>query len=98
MKISVVVPVYGCRGALEELHERLTKSIPEITEDYEIILVNDNCPQNSLEVIKEICKKDKKTVGIELSRNFGQMKAILAVSRRKKPRFSWYGPMQRIVI
>jgi len=78
MKLSVVVPVYGCRGALEELYERLTKSIPEITKDYEIILVNDNCPQNSLEVIQKICQKDSKVVGIELSRNFGQMKAILA--------------------
>lgn len=78
MKLSVVVPVYGCRGALEELHERLIKSIPEITNDYEIILVNDKCPQNSLEIIEEICKKDSNVVGIELSRNFGQMKAILA--------------------
>lgn len=78
MKLSIVVPVYGCKGALEELYERLTKSIPEITNNYEIILVNDNCPQNSLEVIKKICQNDNKVVGIELSRNFGQMKAILA--------------------
>ncbi len=78
MDISVVVPVYGCRAALTELYERLTKVLKEMTEKYEIILVNDNCPQKSIEVIKEICKKDKKVVGIELSRNFGQMKAILA--------------------
>lgn len=78
MKLSVVIPVYGCKGALNELYERLTKTLPKITDDYEIILVNDNCPQNSLEVIQEICKKDNKVVGIELSRNFGQMKAILA--------------------
>ncbi len=78
MKLSVVVPIYGCRGALEELYERLTNSLPQITEDYEIILVNDDCPQKSIEVIEEICKKDSKVIGIELSRNFGQMKAILA--------------------
>ena len=78
MDISVVIPVYGCRKALNELYERLTKVLSNMTKNYEIILVNDNCPQNSLEVIKEICEKDKKVVGIELSRNFGQMKAILA--------------------
>jgi len=78
MDISVVIPVYGCRKALNELYERLTNVLSKMTKNYEIILVNDNCPQNSLEVIKEICKKDKKVVGIELSRNFGQMKAILA--------------------
>lgn len=78
MKLSVVIPIYGCKAALNELYERLTKSVSEITNNYEIILVNDNCPQNSLEVIKEICEKDEKVTGIELSRNFGQMKAILA--------------------
>lgn len=78
MKISVVIPVYGCRDALPELHRRLTESVTKITSDYEIILVNDNCPQNSWEVIEELCSKDKHVKGIELSRNFGQMKAILA--------------------
>ena len=78
MKISVVIPVYGCRAALPELHRRLTESVKTITDDYELILVNDNCPQHSWEVIEELCRKDKHVVGIELSRNFGQMKAILA--------------------
>lgn len=78
MKISVVIPVYGCKAALPELYKRLKASLSEITEDYEIILVNDNCPQNSWETIMEICQKDFQVKGIELSRNFGQMKAILA--------------------
>lgn len=78
MDISVVIPVYGCRAALPELHRRLTESLRKLTEDYEIILVNDNCPQNSWEVIEELCEKDKRVVGIEMSRNFGQLKATLA--------------------
>ena len=47
MDISVVIPVYGCRAALFELHRRLTESLQTITDDYEIILVNDCCPQGS---------------------------------------------------
>lgn len=78
MKISVVIPIYGCRAALPELHRRLTDSVSSIASDYEIILVNDNCPQNSWEVIEEICHSDSHVKGIEMSRNFGQMKAILA--------------------
>ena len=78
MDISVVIPVYGCRAALPELHKRLTNSLCKITNDYEIIFVNDACPQNSWETIEEICKTDSKVIGIELSRNFGQIKAITA--------------------
>lgn len=78
MKISVVIPMYGCRAAIPELHRRLTESVSQITDDYEIIMVNDNCPQNSWESIEELCGMDAHVVGIELSRNFGQMKAILA--------------------
>jgi dolichol-phosphate mannosyltransferase len=78
MYISVVVPVYGCRAALNELYERLTNTLKKITEEYEIILVNDNCPQNSWETIANICKTDQRVKGIELSRNFGQIQAITA--------------------
>ncbi len=78
MDISVVIPVYGCRAALPELHRRLTESVSKITSDYEIILVNDACPQNSWEIIQQICREDKHVVGLEMSRNFGQLKATLA--------------------
>lgn len=78
MDISVVIPIYGCRAALEELHRRLTDTLKKMNVDYEIILVNDNCPQNSWEVIQQICNYDKHVVGIELSRNFGQIQAITA--------------------
>jgi hypothetical protein len=36
MKISVVVPVYGCPEALETLHKRLTDTLLRITEDYDL--------------------------------------------------------------
>lgn len=78
MDISVVIPIYGCRAALEELHRRLTVTLSAMEKEYEIIFVNDNCPQNSWEVIQKLCEKDERLVGIELSRNFGQIQAITA--------------------
>ena len=78
MNLSVVVPVYGCREALEELHRRLTESVAPIFPEYEIILVNDACPENSWEEIKKLCAKDEHVVGIDLSRNMGQPMAIQA--------------------
>lgn len=78
MDISIVVPIYGCRAALEELYRRLTESVSKITDDYEIVLVNDACPQNSWEIIEDLCKRDTRVKGVEMARNFGQMKAITA--------------------
>lgn len=76
--ISVVIPVYGCPAALPELYERLTITLQSITQAYEIILVNDACPKNSWEIIEHICGQDSHVTGLELSRNFGQIKATTA--------------------
>ena len=78
MDISVVIPVYGCRAALPELHKRLCDSLGQITSEFEIILVDDCCTQNSWVEIKKICESDTRVVGIHLSRNFGQIRAITA--------------------
>lgn len=78
MDISVVIPVYGCRAALEQLYSRLTNTLLAMKKEYEIILVNDNCPQNSWEVIEQLCTQDHHVIGIELARNFGQIQAITA--------------------
>ena len=76
--ISVVIPVYGCRAALFELHRRLVESIESIGCSYEIVLVDDCCPQGSWEDIQKICEQDECVVGIHLARNFGQIRAITA--------------------
>lgn len=78
MKISVVTPVYGCCKSLNNLYERLNKTLSTITEDFEIIMVNDSSPDNAWDTIKELAKKDDRVKGINLSRNFGQHKAITA--------------------
>lgn len=78
MKVSVVVPVYGCPEAVEPLHERLIDALLAITDDYEIILVNDGCPKNSWAQIEHVCQKDEKVIGVNLSRNFGQVNATNA--------------------
>ena len=78
MEISVVVPVYGCPEAIKVLCNRLETTLNGITSDYEIILVNDGCPKGSWDVIKEVCEQSNKVVGINLSRNFGQVNATNA--------------------
>jgi len=76
--ISIVSPVYGCKNCLCELYSSLKENLENITNDFEIILVNDASPDNAWETIVELAKKDKRVKGINLSRNFGQHYAITA--------------------
>ncbi|MBP3884506.1 MAG: glycosyltransferase family 2 protein [Olsenella sp.] len=76
--ISVVVPVYGCPGALPELHRRLTETLSPLVGDYEIILVDDRCPMGSWAGVQELALADPHVVGVRLARNFGQSRAITA--------------------
>ncbi len=78
VEISIVVPVYGCPGALPELHRRLTAVLTELVDSYEIILVDDRCPKGSWSVVKELAESDPSVVGVRLARNFGQSRAITA--------------------
>lgn len=78
MQISVISPIYGCRESIQELYVQLTSVLQKICSSYEIIFVNDNCPQNSWEVVSEIAKNDRNVKAIKLSRNFGQHYAITA--------------------
>ena len=78
IQISVVSPIYGCKACLPELYERLVASLSQISPSFEIILVNDACPENSWECIELLCERDSRVKGINLSRNFGQHYAISA--------------------
>ena len=78
MKISVVTPIYKSAPYLEELCNRSVLAIASIgADDYEIILVNDGSPDDGLAVAKRLADNDPKVVAIDLSRNFGQHRAIL---------------------
>ena len=76
--ISVVTPVYGCSKSLAQLYTRLEKTLSTITNEFEIIMVNDASPDNAWESIKELAAKDSRVKGINFSRNFGQHRAITA--------------------
>jgi len=78
MKISIVSPEYHGERMIPELIRRIKESVSPITEDYEIILVNDASPDNTWAEIQKECALDSRVKGINLSRNFGQHYAISA--------------------
>jgi dolichol-phosphate mannosyltransferase len=78
MLLSIVSPVFKAERIIPFLVDRIQKSLSNITDDYEIILVEDGSPDGSWNVISELCKTNEHLKGIKLSRNFGQHPAIMA--------------------
>lgn len=76
--VSVVVPVYRAENCLDELYRRLSAALESITEDFEIILVEDCGGDGSWQVIERLAAADPRVHGIQFSRNFGQHYGITA--------------------
>lgn len=80
MKITVAIPCYRSAKTLPIVVDRIRKAVAaeEKKYEYQIVLVNDCSPDNTFEVIRELCKEDKNIVGVNLSRNWGQAHARFA--------------------
>jgi dolichol-phosphate mannosyltransferase len=63
---------------LQSLYDRLVSTLSQITQDFEIIMVNDASGDNAWDIITQLAQQDKRVKGINFSRNFGQHRAITA--------------------
>ena len=78
MKLSIVATLYQSAQFLEEFCRRAASSAHQLVGgDYEIVLVNDGSPDNSLELAVRLCELDPHVVVVDLSRNFGHHKAMM---------------------
>ncbi len=75
---SVVVPLYNEAEVVNELYERLVRTMSGTGLDYELVFVDDGSSDTTLQVLKKIAKEDSRAVIIELRRNFGQTPALAA--------------------
>jgi len=75
-EISVIIPVYNEEAGVPELYKRLTAVLGEITDNYELIFVNDGSKDNTLAGLIGIANTDKHVKYISFSRNFGHQVAI----------------------
>ena len=79
MKLSIVATLYQSAPHLEEFVRRASESAHRLEgDDYEIILVNDGSPDNSLAMAITLSQQDTHIIVVDLSRNFGHHKAMLA--------------------
>ncbi|NIO19560.1 MAG: glycosyltransferase, partial [Candidatus Aenigmarchaeota archaeon] len=77
MDLSIVTTMYFSAPYVKEFYTRICATAEKITNDYEIILVNDGSPDDSLDIAVALYKKDPKVKVIDLSRNFGHHKAMM---------------------
>lgn len=77
MKLSVVTTLYKSAPYIEEFVRRVCRTAGKVTDDYELIMVDDGSPDESLEVALSIQESNPRLCVVELSRNFGHHKAMM---------------------
>jgi len=78
MKLSIVATLYQSAPYINEFHKRASAAARQLVgDDFEIVLVNDGSPDNSLELAIELAELDYHVVVVDLSRNFGHHKAMM---------------------
>ena len=75
---SVVVPLYNESAVVQDLYDRLTKTLAATGLYYELIFIDDGSADDTLQLLRKIVAGDSKVVVIELRRNFGQTPALVA--------------------
>ena len=84
MKVSVVVPVYKSSDTLPLLVDEVGKVLPDVADEFELVLVNDGSPDQSWKVISGLVQTHPWVRGIDLMRNYGQHNATLCGIREAR--------------
>lgn len=77
VEMSIVIPVYNEQDNVNSLVCSL-RDVLDKYKSYEIIFVNDGSKDDTLNVLKDVCKKINNVFYISLSRNFGHQNALRA--------------------
>lgn len=78
-KVSILVSCYNEEASLPLLYNELVKLMnAHRNYDWEVLLVNDGSKDNTLKVMRDLRSKDNRVCYVDLSRNFGKEKAMLA--------------------
>ena len=78
MRLSIVATLYQSAPYINEFYARSSAAARMLVgEDFEIILVNDGSPDNSLDLAVKLTEQDSHLIVVDLSRNFGHHKAMM---------------------
>lgn len=79
-KISIVVPCYNEEESLPLFYDEVNKVVEKMKNktDFEFVFVNDGSRDKTLDILRNLAKKDKRVRYISFSRNFGKEAAMFA--------------------
>jgi putative glycosyltransferase len=77
MKLSIVTTLFNSSSTVEEFYRRAAAAAEAITQDFEIVMVDDGSPDQSLKTARHLVDQDDRVRVVELSRNFGHHKAMM---------------------
>jgi putative glycosyltransferase len=77
VKLSVVTTLYRSAASIDEYYRRAVKAAEAITDDIELVVVNDGSPDNSMDLALALQRADSRVVVVDLARNFGHHKAMM---------------------
>ena len=78
-KISIIVPCYNEEEAMPIFYEEICKVAKKMKKvDFEFIFVNDGSKDHTLDVARELHKKDERVRYVSFSRNFGKEAGMYA--------------------
>ncbi len=87
MHLSIVIPLYNEEKVVPLLYDRVKKSIADITDDFELIFIDDGSRDETLNKLLELKTTEKRIRIIELSRNFGHQAAYTAGLNQAKGQY-----------
>jgi len=76
--ISFIIPIYNESQNIEWHHKKIVAELHKLPTDYELVYVDDGSIDNSLDLLKEFAKHDKRVKFLSFSRNFGKEIALSA--------------------
>mgnify|MGYP006255342411 FL=1 len=72
-KISVLTPTYNEEDNIKELYQRIKKELEKLNYQYEIIVIDNNSNDDTVKILRGLCKLDKNLKVIINNRNYGHL-------------------------
>lgn len=75
-KISILIPLLNEEESINPLANEIRKAVKPLDTGYEVIFIDDGSNDKSLEIIKEVCRTDRRFKYISFRKNYGKSAAL----------------------